>query len=99
LLAEEGRSVTWLESVTDAQFQGPERADVGTRMDDFVSGDFRREGIGAPGIGDSPAHQTVWPKVASSADTGTEIVLRVPGRSIFRKQTNSLLDKCLARLG
>jgi hypothetical protein len=30
----------------------PERADVGARADDFVSGDFRREGMGAPGIGD-----------------------------------------------
>ena len=36
----------------------PERADVGARMGDFVSGDFRREGMGAPGIGDSPAQLT-----------------------------------------
>ena len=33
----------------------PERGDVGTRIGDFVSGGFRREGMGAPGIGDSPA--------------------------------------------
>lgn len=37
---------------------GPERADVGARVGDIVSGDFRREGMGAPGVGDSPAHLT-----------------------------------------
>lgn len=37
---------------------GPERADAGERMGDFVSGDFRREGMGAPGIGDTPPHLT-----------------------------------------
>ena len=36
----------------------PERADVGARADDLVSGDFRREGMGAPGIGDTPPHLT-----------------------------------------
>jgi hypothetical protein len=30
----------------------PGRADVGARAGDFVSGGFRREGMGAPGIGD-----------------------------------------------
>lgn len=37
---------------------GPERADVGTRISDSVSGDFRRAGMGAPGIGDTPPHLT-----------------------------------------
>ena len=44
---------------------GPERADVGARIGDFVSGDFRREGMGAPGIGDSPAHLTASRPVPS----------------------------------
>ena len=34
-------------------------------MGDFVSGDFRREGMGAPGIGDSPAHLTASRPVPS----------------------------------
>ena len=41
-----------------ARGAGPERADAGERMGDFVSGDFRREGMGAPGIGDTPPHLT-----------------------------------------
>ena len=35
-------------------------------MGDFVSGDFRREGMGAPGIGDSPPQLTASRPVPSS---------------------------------
>ena len=35
-------------------------------MGDFVSGDFRREGMGAPGIGDTPPHLTASRPVPSS---------------------------------
>jgi hypothetical protein len=41
-----------------ARGAGPERADAGERMGDFVSGDVRREGMGALGIGDTPPHLT-----------------------------------------
>ena len=45
---------------------GPERADVGTRRSDFVSGDFRREGMGAPReFDDSPAQLTASRPVPS----------------------------------
>ena len=42
----------WLRRFWPARGARPERADVGARADDFVSGDYRREGMGAPGIGD-----------------------------------------------
>ena len=40
-------------------------------MGDFVSGDFRREGMGAPGVGDSPAHLTASRPVPSPSDAIT----------------------------
>jgi hypothetical protein len=48
----------------------PERADVGARAGDAVSGRFRREGMGAPGNGDTPPPLTasrpmpsLWPQI------------------------------------
>ena len=72
-------------------------ADDGVGIDPTVAGSGKDGHFGLQGMRERAARIGATLKVASSADTGTEIVVVVPGRAIFRKQARSLLDTVLAR--
>jgi signal transduction histidine kinase len=71
--------------------------DNGVGIDPAVAGSGKDGHFGLQGMRERAARIGATLKVASSADTGTEIVVIVPGRAIFRKPSRSLFDKFLAR--
>jgi signal transduction histidine kinase/ligand-binding sensor domain-containing protein len=72
-------------------------ADNGVGIDPAVAGSGKDGHFGLQGMRERATRIGATLKVASSADAGTEIVVLVPGRAIFRKPTRSLVDKFLAR--
>jgi signal transduction histidine kinase len=72
-------------------------ADNGVGIDPAVAGSGKDGHFGLQGMRERATRIGATLKVASSADTGTEIVVLVPGRAIFRKPSRSLVDKILAR--
>jgi hypothetical protein len=61
---------------------GPERADAGERVGGFVSGDFRREGIGAPGAGREAGEVF---RFTASAITSTPLPLGIAAFRTWRR--------------
>jgi signal transduction histidine kinase/ligand-binding sensor domain-containing protein len=72
-------------------------ADDGVGIDPTIADSGKDGHFGLQGMRERATRIGATLKVASSADTGTEIVVVVPGRAIFRKPSRSLVDKFLAR--
>ena len=73
-------------------------ADNGVGMDPAVADRGKDGHFGLQGMRERAARIGATLRVASSADTGTEIVVTVPGRVIFRQQSRSFFHKLLARV-
>jgi signal transduction histidine kinase/ligand-binding sensor domain-containing protein len=74
-------------------------ADNGVGIDPAVADGGKDGHFGLRGMRERAARIGASLQVTSSADQGTEIVVVVPSRTIFRTQTSSLFDKFRARLG
>jgi signal transduction histidine kinase len=72
-------------------------ADNGVGIDPAVAGSGKDGHFGLQGMRERAARVGASLTVVSSRDTGTEIVVIVPGRAIFQKPSRSPLDKFLAR--
>jgi len=71
--------------------------DNGVGIDPSLANRGKDGHFGLQGMRERAARIGARLKVASPADGGTEILVIVPGRAIFRKQAGSLFDKFLAR--
>jgi signal transduction histidine kinase len=72
-------------------------ADNGVGIDPTITNSGRDGHFGLQGMRERATRIGATLKLASSADAGTEIVVVVPGRAIFRQQPRSLFDKFRAR--
>ena len=105
-LSEQGYAGSCLGAGRDLSAPTSERV-----IGDFVSGDFRREGMGAPGIGDSPPHLTASRPVPAhgrpyrwqlrafwriAAGEGWRFGYAIPGNVIDRE---GLCSRCLVNDG
>jgi signal transduction histidine kinase len=68
-------------------------ADNGVGIDPTVSHAGREEHFGLQGMRERAARVEAKLTVVSSANSGTEIVVTVPGRLIFRKPVAALFDR------
>ncbi len=71
--------------------------DNGVGIDPAIADSGKDGHFGLQGMRERAARIGATLKVSSSADTGTEVVVIVAGRAIFRKPSRSLVDKFLAR--
>ena len=73
-------------------------ADNGVGIDPMVAQTGKDGHFGLQGMRERAGRIGATLTVASTASTGTEIVMVVPGSAIFRKRTTTPLDAFLARL-
>jgi signal transduction histidine kinase/streptogramin lyase len=71
--------------------------DDGIGIDPEIADSGKAGHFGLQGMRERAARIGATLKVATSADTGTEIIVIVPGRAIFRKASRSLFHKFIAR--
>src|SRR5262249_4019366 len=71
--------------------------DNGVGIDPAIADRGKDGHFGLQGMRERAARIGATLKVTSSADTGTEILVIVPGRAIFRTPSRSFVDKFLAR--
>src|SRR5262249_39160942 len=74
-------------------------ADDGVGIDSATSAGGKDGHFGLQGMRERAARIGATLTVVTRSGAGTEIVLLVPGRAIFREQTGSVFDRLRARLG